>query len=281
MEFLTQSRRTGRYPEPGLTARFQDGPCAGIEECLPTVGPSGPETEGGPAPDHGDFWQLPWQVLVASDKEISMSAVGFSRTLRFSKQLNLEDNALRVAYTVENMGSTTQSFLYASHPLFAVSQGDRVLLPSEIRELRLDYSKGDRLGTPGSIISWPVTQTGLRLDVAYGPDAGTAEMFYSSRLNEAVCGIYREASGQVLEVSFDSKRLPYLGVWLCYGGWPIDGPEPLQYAVALEPTIAPCNTLAKAQQTNAAITLKAGETYDWEIQIAVGEREALRTGSRV
>src|ERR1700675_4850309 len=40
MEFLTQSRRGGRYPKAGLDTRFQDGPCAGIEECLPTVGPS-------------------------------------------------------------------------------------------------------------------------------------------------------------------------------------------------------------------------------------------------
>jgi galactose mutarotase-like enzyme len=130
MEFLTQSRRSGRYPKAGLDSRFQDGPCAGIEECLPTVGPSGPETEGGPAPDHGDFWQLPWELLVASGTHACISAVGFSRTLHFTKQLTLEQNTLRVAYTVENAGSTAQSFLYACHPLFAVSEGDRVLLPN-------------------------------------------------------------------------------------------------------------------------------------------------------
>src|ERR1700719_830295 len=72
MEFLTQSPRRGQYPSSGFDARFRDGPCAGIEECLPTVGPSGPETEGGPAPDHGDFWQLPWQLLAASDTHVRM-----------------------------------------------------------------------------------------------------------------------------------------------------------------------------------------------------------------
>ena len=275
LEFLTQSRRGRRFPQAGFETRFQDGYCAGIEECLPTIGPSCPETEGGPAPDHGDFWQLPWQVFAASDREVSMFAVGFSRTFRFRKQLTLEDKTLRIAYTIENIGSTRQSFLYACHPLFAVSRGDRVLLPSEIRELRLDYSKGDRLGLSGSIIPWPVTHAGLRLDVADGPEAGTAEMLYSPRLREAVCGIYRKASGRVLEVSFDSKRLPYLGLWLCYGGWPGDGEAPLQYAVALEPTTSPYNTLAKAQQANAAISLKAGETYDWEILFGVRETHAL------
>ena len=277
MEFLTQSRRRGQYPQSGLETRFQDGPCAGIEECLPTVGPSGLETVGGPAPDHGDFWQLPWQLLAASDTDASMSAAGFSRTLRFSKQLTLERNTLRVAYAVENAGSTAQSFLYACHPLFAVSAGDRVLLPGEIQEVRLDYSKGDRLGTTGSLIPWPTTKSGIRLDVALGPEAGTAEMFYTPRLQEGLCGIYREASAQVLEVSFDTGRLPFLGLWLCYGGWPNDGGEPRQYAVALEPTTSPCNTLANAQRANTAISLEAGETYDWEILFTVREANALRS----
>jgi galactose mutarotase-like enzyme len=271
LEFLTQSRRSGGYPHAGLDARFQDGPCAGIEECLPTVGPSGPETAGGRAPDHGDFWQLPWQVLTASDHDLNMSTVGFSRTLHFSKKVSLQGNTLRVAYKVENSGSKTQSFLYACHPLFAVAAGDRVLLPREIRELRLDYSKEDRLGAPGAIITWPVMQSGLRLDLALGPEAGTAEMFYSPRLGEGICGIYREASGQVLELSFDSRPLPFLGLWLCYGGWPNEGNGPFQYAVALEPTTAPCNTLSKAQQISADISLGAGEIFDWEILFSVRE----------
>jgi len=277
MEFLTQSRRRGQYPQSGLDARFQDGPCAGIEECLPTVGPSGPETEGGAAPDHGDFWQLPWKLLTASDTYASLGTVGFSRTLRFSKQLSLEHNTLRVAYTVENAGSTAQSFLYACHPLFAVSAGDRVLLPSKIREVRLDCSKGDRLRASGSIVTWPTTKSGFRLDMTLGPEAGTAEMFYTSRLQDGLCGIYREASGHVLEVSFDSKRLPYLGLWLCYGGWPSDGEEPRQYAVALEPTTSPVNSLVNAQRTNTAISLKAGETYDWEILFTMREARDLRS----
>lgn len=271
LEFLTQSERSGPYPEPGPTTRFRDGACAGIEECLPTVGPSGPETVGGAAPDHGDFWQLPWHVVKASDMEVVMTAQGFSRALRFVKRLTLEGDTLRASYSVENIGSTVQAFLYACHPLFAVSVGDRILLPGEIQELTLDYSKGDRLGLAGSAVTWPITQSGHRLDVVFGREAGTAEMFYSSRLDKTVCGIYRKVSRQVLEVSFDRARLPYLGLWLCYGGWPDDAMGPLQYAVALEPTTSPYNTLAKAQQAGTAITLEVGETFDWEISFSVRE----------
>ena len=269
VEFLTQSQRTGSNPKAGLAARFQDGPCAGIEECLPTVGPCGPDTEGGAAPDHGDFWQVPWKLLSSSETHASLTAVGFSRTLGFSKELTLEHNTLRVAYTVVNSGTATQSFLYACHPLFAVSAGDRVYLPGEVRELRLEYSKGDRLGASGSVLAWPITKSGIHLEVTLGPKEETAEMFYTPRLVKGICGIYRESSGQVIEVSFDAERLPYLGLWLCYGGWPSDGKEPRQYAVALEPTTSPCNTLTEAQRTHTAISVEAGEAYGWEIQFRV------------
>ena len=223
LEFLTQSRRRGPYPQAGLDTRFQEGSCAGIEECLPTVGPSGPETEVARRRITATFGNY---LGGCSRPLTGMSACP---QLDLAGRSDSPSDSLwrtRPWYAVKNIGSTTRSFLYACHPLFAVSRGDRVLLPREIRELRLDYSKGDRLGMPGSTICCPVTQEGLRLDVADGPEAGTAEMFYSSRLNEGGCGIDRKISGQVLEVSFDSKPLPYLGLWLCYCGWPSDGEEP-------------------------------------------------------
>jgi len=42
LEFLTQTERQGSWPMVGLDTPFRSGACAGIEECLPTVGPCGP-----------------------------------------------------------------------------------------------------------------------------------------------------------------------------------------------------------------------------------------------
>ena len=82
LEFLTQSSRSGPSPQPGLASSFQQGPCAGIEECLPTVAPG--DAQGGFVPDHGDFWQLPWEVLASGADHLCITAAGFSRTLRFT-----------------------------------------------------------------------------------------------------------------------------------------------------------------------------------------------------
>jgi galactose mutarotase-like enzyme len=235
------------------------------------VGPCGPETDGGPVPDHGDFWQLRWNVTSASSTNLDMFATGFSRALRFSKELSLDDDCLRVVYRAENIGSVAQSFLYACHPLFAVSAGDLIYLPREVRELRLDYSRGNRIGSAGATIAWPESQSGMRLDVACSPDSGTAEMFYTARLSEGCCGIYRSATGQRLDILFDPQRLPYLGLWLCYGGWPDGGSGPRQYAVALEPTTSGCNALSAAQRNGSAVTLDIGETFDWELRFRISD----------
>lgn len=272
VEFLTQSHRSGPYAKaPGSDAAFQDGPCAGIEECLPTVGACDAQTPGGAAPDHGDFWQLVWDVTAASETHLSITAAGFSRALRFHKEFDVEQNVLRIGYRVENVGKTPQSFSYACHPLFAVDAGDRIFLSPEIYELSLNYSRFERLGLPGSSVPWPKTQSGLHLDVAGGPTAGTAEMFYTSRLSSGHCGIYRAAAQQALEVSFDVKLLPYLGLWLCYGGWPDQSSGPKQYAVALEPTTSGCNNLNEAHKMGLAVTLEVGESYRWEIRLEVGK----------
>lgn len=269
LEFLTQSHRQGPYPSQGLDTPFQAGSCAGIEECLPSVGPCGSEADGGPVPDHGDFWQLQWDVLQSTDHVLTIEAQGFSRLLQLRKTLTLQGNQLHVAYSIRNMADVPQSFLYACHPLFAVDPGDTVILPDCVQTLRLDYSRHSRLGFAGDNVRWPEANSGVQLDHVLAADAGTADMLYTGRLSIGECAIQRKATGQMMRVLFPVETLPYLGVWLCYGGWPDDTTEHSQYAVALEPTTAPWNTLAQAQTERAATTLIPGGTYEFEITFQV------------
>lgn len=269
MEFLTQSRGVRSNSYPRLGASFRNGPCAGIEECLPSVGACGPETIGGAVPDHGDFWQVAWRVLHYSERKLSQAAVGFSRPLRFEKSIEIESNHVRLDYSVQNIGAEPQSFLYACHPLFAVDAGDEITLPSEVSSLRLDYSRVDRLGMRGDIVSWPGAQDGVRLDRVGTQTDGTADMLYTGRLGTGQCSIRRVASGQELELRFNAQSLPYLGIWLCYGGWPEGEKERIQYAVALEPTSSPCNTLAEAQSNGTAISLQPQEIFRFDIHLTI------------
>ena len=268
VEFLTQAHSPRRQLKPSLNARFEEGACAGIEECLPSVAPCGWETAGGAIPDHGDFWQMEWNVERCDSRGAELSAMGFSRPLRFHKEVLLDDWTMRLKYRVQNEGPEPASFLYAFHPLFAVEPGDRIILPAEVRDLELYYSRGQRLATAGRV-SWPLTADGRRLDIVQGADAGSAEMFYTARLRDSQCGLVRKAAGARIDLQFSVDLLAYLGVWICYGGWPEDSSYPAQYAVALEPTTAPCNSLREAQDSETAMELEPGSCLNWEIGITV------------
>ena len=271
-EFLTQARPERKPVTPGFEAQFSDGACAGIEDCLPTVGACGAATEGGRAPDHGDFWQVPWTVLERTDAAMAMHARGFSRPLSLSKHLRVKGRSLRVTYEVTNHGAESTSLLYAAHPLLAISGGDRVVLPEEVRALTMTYARGQLLPTKDGKVDWPHakgTDAIMDLSVTADRNHGTAMMFYSGRLRHGACGLYRMREQQGIVVRFSPEQLPFLGLWLCYGGWPDAGAGPAQYAVALEPTLAPCNRLDEAQQAGLALGLSPGSTASWQIAFEV------------
>jgi len=276
VEFLLQSHRPFDPVAPSPNANFGLGACAGIEECLPTV--SACEVNGQTVPDHGDFWQLQWKVL-SSDQEnaILLTAVGFSYPLRFTKRIRLSGACLRLEYAIENCGNSSTSFLYATHPLLAIDAGDRIFLPVEVSELVVHDSKHDRLGSSGDRVSWPVctpTTGGMPIDVGLlsNVEAGTADMLYTDRLKTGWCGLYRTQHQQGIAIRFDTDALPYLGLWICAGGWPEHGATPKQYAFAPEPTTAPCGSLADALQRGLAMSLPPGGTFSFAIEFFVTEQ---------
>ncbi|HEY0308837.1 MAG TPA: aldose epimerase [Acidobacteriaceae bacterium] len=265
LEFLLQSHHSLAPLSPSRTAHFGEGACAGIEECLPTV--SKCEVNGEVIPDHGDFWQMEWRVLSPPHPNtICLTADGFSRPLRFTKTFALHNACLRIDYQIENIGLSPASFLYATHPLLAVDAGDSILLPEEVTSLTLHSSKDDRLGLGGDSIPWPQPTTdapqhpGRILPVT----AATADMFYTGKLHHGWCGLYRAQSRQGLALRFNTAVLPYLGLWICCGGWPESGTK--QYAFAPEPTTAPCGSLQQALNHGVSTPLLPGRFLRFTIE---------------
>ena len=270
LEFLLQPSKAYRRREAlGWWDRFENSACAGIDECLPSVGADGPETPGGPVPDHGDFWRLNWTVIASSGNDsVSLAATGYSRPLLFEKHLRLYASALEIRYRIHNLQEAPVAFLYALHPLFAIDPGDRIDLPPEVSNVLVGYSRLDRLGAPRSVVSWPNPNgAGSALDLSrtQAMSASTADMLFTSRLSSGWCGIYRACSGQGIAMHFESRQLPYLGLWLCYGGWPDDESLPRQYAVAFEPTVAPWGTLSAALGNHQAPVLAAHESLQFTV----------------
>ena len=104
VEFLAQPYRRRSLLTPSLSALFEHGSCAGIEECLPSVGPCGADTDGGAVPDHGDFWQIDWQVTSKAATALSCFASGFSRSIRLKSTFNFTRTPSRFTTSFETWG---------------------------------------------------------------------------------------------------------------------------------------------------------------------------------
>lgn len=253
-------------------ARFEASDCAGMDECLPTVSISGPETAGGNAPDHGDLWRHSWRVEQQSANDVLLATECFSRPLSFTRRLRVQAAEVQLDYRIGNLSEMPVPFLYACHPLFAVEAGDRLILPRETDKVRLHYSRGDRVDPAVESLDWPLVADGdakIALDRIGEASDGTAEMLYTDRLARGVCALYRARKRQALVMRFDKNVLPYLGLWLCCGGWPDNPVHQKQYAVAMEPTVAPCGSLAAAIAAGAAPILAPHGVFAFSLCLEV------------
>jgi len=147
-----------------------------------------------------------------------------------------------------------------------------VVLPESIHTLRLEGSGGGRLGKGGDQVSWPIAKlvTGGETDLSVGlpPESGVGDKLFAGPLaaQENWCALERPKAGVRIKVGFDPLATPYLGLWICYGGWP-EGPGTKQQCVAIEPATAPVDSLAITGPWSRV--LSAGETFQWTMTVSI------------
>ena len=279
------------------TMSFDAADASGWDECLPSVASCQVKTAAGTAdiPDHGDLWRVDWQVLGTGDKgnlhgngkslrkNGATLAAAESVTLRgecFSLPLSLErkialrktDKGWRIDldYKVKNEGNYPVPWSWAAHPLFAAEAGDRVELPPSVRSLRLEGSAGGRLGQRGDTVTWPLAagKSGAPVDLSLLPadSAAVAEKLFAGPLDrgENWCLLDRPRAGMRIRFGFDPGATPYLGLWICAGGWP-ERKGPKQMCVAVEPSTAPVDSLAESGSWSR--TLDPGQACSWPMRV--------------
>jgi galactose mutarotase-like enzyme len=270
-ELLQQPLRP--YAERSHTMAFDEGDASGFDECLPSVSGCEYQTADGQVtvPDHGDFWRIPFSSELAGNT-LTLQATGFSLPLVFTKKLTLEKNELMIDYSICNVGTTPTDFAWSAHPLFQVDAGDRVLLPSSSVKVTVEGSGKERLGKAGREYSWPLAKlddgTTIDLSRCGGIEDDTGDKLYLSAPLEGWCAVERKQLNARIEVRFNADVTPYLGLWLCYGGWP---PEQAnrQQCVALEPCTAPVDSLAIAAANGWTRKLAPLAKFEWSISVRV------------
>lgn len=267
------------YAPRNPTMAFEESDASGFDECLPTVAACEIDTPSGriAISDHGEFWRLPCAVTQQTPQEVQLTASGNALPLRFERKLRLLADSpprgattLHIDYSVENVGPRPIHYAWSAHPLFAVDPGDRIVLPPSVTEVTVEGSAGERLGANGKIHPWPQAELSsgeiTELDrVGYVSD-NIGDKLFAAAPYEGWCAIRRKSAGLHVRVEFDPVLTPFLGLWLCYGGWPENSTN-RQYCVALEPCTSPVDSLSAAIDAGRARTLPPGQCDLWWMRL--------------
>ena len=97
----------------------------------------------------------------------------------------------------------------------------------------------------------------------YQAGGATYKYYFLDAMPEGMCGCVYTANDHRFVLEFDSKKVPYLGVWLNSGGFKDI------YNLALEPCTAPFDTPIRAQERNCGSILKSGEIQQFSVKIVV------------
>jgi galactose mutarotase-like enzyme len=269
-ELLQQPLRL--YAPRTLTMGFEESDASGFDECLPSVAACRIRTSAGEiqVPDHGEFWRLPCTVDHPAPNHVRLTATGSVLPLRFERTLHLDGETIRIDYRVENAGNEELPYAWSAHPLFTVDPGDRITLPASVTQVTVEGSAHSRLGASGTRHSWPTaTLAGgskTALDIAESADTQIGDKLFAQAPPEGWCILERKTAGLRLKIDFDPALLPWLGLWICYGGWPEDQPQK-QNCVAIEPCTAPIDSLEAALKSGLANTLAPGQSASWWVKI--------------
>lgn len=263
--------------------KFEDYGPSGFDECLPTVAeclyPEEPFAAS-QLPDHGDVWCLPSSIETLVEK-IKLITSLRSLPLRFTKEIQLRKNAVRIDYEATNLSHSTVAFLWSAHPLLTVEAGAEIILPPEVKEVEVEWSKDERLGKARDRCVWPraTERSGrtVELNRVAPPSTGTADKLFTGPLSEGVCGIFLPSKNESIAFRFDLRLVPYVGLWICQGGWP-ESRADKQFTVALEPCSGRPDSLVEAIRRNECVALAGSTTLRWwmEIEVKGGAPRSLR-----
>ncbi len=260
----------GPYQKAYYGDEFETFDASGFDECFPTISPSKFSFGGRDItlPDHGELWSQSWKHENI-DAGIKLTGRGIQIDYEFSKAIRLIDNSISISYKLINRSQLPFNYLWSAHPLLHVEPGSEILLPKDIKQVALHWSSDDTFGKHGDSLSWPDLM-GKDTNYSMIPDlsAGKAVKLFSDRLHTGYAGIYRKDVDESLMFRFNVDQIPYLGLWLCYGGWPVDSDEK-HLTVGLEPTNCKSDSLGESVNTSKHSYIDSGETICWELELSI------------
>jgi galactose mutarotase-like enzyme len=215
-------------------APFPESSLVGADECIPTIAPC--VWRGRSLPDHGEVWTEEWEIDAAA---FAAGAVETRLQMpitpgRLTRRITLDDTTVHLRYALQNLSAEPCEFVWAFHPLMTIHEGDELILPDEVRRIRINAAHDTPLGGLGSAHAWPSPRPEMdlrHLDLGQRQGApGRALKFFTEPLRTGYAAIRNRQSGDAIHFAWDVEIVRLAGIWINRGGW--NG----YHHVAIEPT---------------------------------------------
>jgi hypothetical protein len=233
---------------------YETRPVYGYDDCFPTVDPCTYPLGIFECRDHGELCWQEWNTEIRGNSLICQTeclkpAVSFKRTLSF------DGNRLSWLFEVTSLADERSVFLHVMHALLPLDGIAGLVLP-ECKTI-FDEIKIEETGLRGS------DDAGEHL-MAFQP--GSFCMLLLREITEGFVKL-RFKDGLALEIRFDKKLFPTLGIWWNNGGYPEGGA--VRTECAFEPLPGTCSDLAKSFNDGVYLSVEPGKQMVWEISWTV------------
>lgn len=261
------------WHRPGMPPRavpvgsaYDDVWAGGWEELFPNDA-AGP-FEGRDLPDHGEWWARAWTVEHESQNGSAVLRLAMQTSVigaACEKEFRLDAGAARlsVRYRIRSLEKQPFHFLFKQHLPIALAPDCKLLLPGGTAQT-VDPSFGTMAGRIESF-DWPHATAETDMRNVPSPDERAREFLYVRDLPGHWCGVDDVRANASLRMNFDVERLPFVWLFLTYGGW-----RDLHTAV-LEPCTNMPKDLAGAVAAGQSARLAPGEVFETGVAVELGE----------
>jgi hypothetical protein len=199
----------------------------GFDECFPTVAacklPGWVEgAAGAKIAERGALWQQRCETAVGTGEFGNSASCAWTiapLTFEFTRRITVRpDGMIDFAYAARNIGALRAPFIWATHPVFPLTDETRLILPKGART-RVWMADGVALAGGDTLHAWPGVRSGGKLADVSRP-ATLGEKFACTmfvELPKSETSIVLQEGRTRLEMRVHGRELSHAGIWINRG----------------------------------------------------------------
>lgn len=262
-EWLVPTMRNPEEVEIGSV--FTEQSLGGWDEMLPTINQC--VWNGITLPDHGELWQRKW-TLSDTDNSLTLYKNCACFPYRITRSISfIEENSLKLDYSLINFSDEDLPFLWAAHPQFAATPSTRIELPDDVKQVINVLNEDPILGSEGSIHPWPGRNALDRLRMNSYPECRKVYILPDIHINRAA--LKDDSLHCGLDILWDASILPYCGIWVDEGtchSLPV---------FAIEPSSAYYDDPIRGASFGCLPMIRGKETVCWSLILTLTSSEEI------